>query len=89
MAMTNAGSGKGGPDTVRRSRRLTVSERVAYFLFVFVLSLGSVAFAALTGQFEFGWRAIAVGSLAGLALGCVVAFAGDTLRDLVFWLFFP
>jgi len=87
--MTSADDSKGGPGAARQSRRFTVSERVAYFVFVFLLSLGSVVFAALTGQFELGWRVIVIGALAGLVLGCIVAFAGETLRDLVFWLFFP
>ena len=80
---------KGLSGAARRSRRFTISERAAYFVFVFLLSLGSVVFAALTGQFELGWRVIVVGSLAGLVLGCIVAFADEILRDLMFWLFFP
>jgi hypothetical protein len=87
--MTKVSSGTDHSDPARRSRRFSVSERVAYFGFVFCLSLGSVLVAALMGQLDFGWRVIIVGSLAGLVLGCVVAFAGDTIRDVVFWLFFP
>lgn len=87
--MTKASSGKDRSDTARRSRRFSISERVAYFVFVFCLSLGSVLVTALMGQLDFGWRVLIVGSLAGVGPGCVVAFAGDTLRDIVFWLSFP
>jgi len=72
-----------------RSQRFTLSERLAYFIFTFCLSLGSLLVSALMGELEFGWRLVIVGSLAGLVFGCIVAFAGDTVRDLVFYFFFP
>lgn len=65
------------------------SERAAYFIFTFVLTIASLWFAAVTEDFAFGWREIIVGSLAGLILGCVVAIASEWLRELVFGLFFP
>jgi hypothetical protein len=78
------------PDgTPRAKRRFIPSERLVYFIFTFILTLGSVWFGALTEHRSFGWSELFVGSLAGIVLGCVVAVASEWLRDLVLWLFFP
>lgn len=70
-------------------RQCTLSERSGYFVFTFVLTLGTLWFAAFTEHGAFGWREVVMGSVAGIVLGGVVAIASDWLRELVFWLFFP
>jgi hypothetical protein len=46
-------------------------------------------FTAYTERFAFGVRELLIGSVAGVVLGVIVAFASDWVRDVVFWLFFP
>jgi hypothetical protein len=72
-----------------RRWRFLLSERWAYFIFTFVLTLGTVWFTSFVENFAFGWREVIIGSVAGLVLGCIVAIASDWLRELIFWLLFP
>jgi hypothetical protein len=75
--------------TPRANRRFIPSERVAYFIFTFMLTLGGLWFGALTEHRSFGWSELFVWSLAAIVLGCVVAVASEWLRNLLLWLFFP